>query len=142
MQIAALDAAIGRDRTLRCAVDMGEGASAIRPFAAADMNFVGVDRLVGLGVNGCDPRQALLRRHHRRDVEQSEPRCFSGRTFNYIRIGYLSTEHLVSAAEPEHMTTAPMMREDVDVPALRAQESKIAARRFGAGNDDERCIAR
>ena len=54
----------------------------------------------------------------------------------------LSAEHLIAAAEPEHMTAAPDMRGEIDVPALRAQEVEIAARRFRAGHDHEVGIAR
>ena len=58
------------------------------------------------------------------------------------RIGDGLAEHLIAAAQPEHVAAAAHMRLDVDVPALRAQEREIADGGFRAGQDDEIGVAR
>ena len=89
-----------------------------------------------------DAGQRLLLGHDGRDVEQSEAGRFAGGTFDPIGIGDAPPEHLVAAAQAEHMAAAAMMRQEIDLPALRAQEREVAAGRFRAGQDDEFCITR
>src|SRR5690348_3641342 len=98
MQIASLHASIRRNRALRRAAHESKGTRAVSAFGAADMDFVSRDRLPGLGVHGLDACQTLLRRHDRRHIEQSKPRCFAGWSFNTLWIGDAFPQHLVAAA--------------------------------------------
>src|SRR6516164_7051963 len=132
MQITALHAAVRGHRAFRRAFDPRKRTVAIRALGAADMDLIGVDWLIGFGVNSRDARETFLRRHDRHDVEKPEPRRLAGRPFNAIGIGNVAAKHLVAAAEAEHMSAVAVMRENVNVPALRPEKSKIAARRFGA----------
>ena len=141
MEIASVHASILGDRAFRRAVDECKGTRGIRALGVADMNLVGIEGLLGLGMNGFDAREALLLRHHRRDVEKPESLRLASRPLDAFRIGDAASQHLIAAADAEHMPAAAMMRRYVDVPALRAQESKVAAGRFRAGKDDERGIS-
>src|SRR5689334_20749151 len=54
VQVAALHASIRRDRAFGCAANAREGTCAIRALGAADMDLIGLDRLLRLGVHGLD----------------------------------------------------------------------------------------
>ena len=47
--------------------------------------------------------------------------------FDALGVGDALSQHLITAAEAEHMPAAAAMCQNVDVPALLAQESEIAA---------------
>ena len=47
------------------------------------------------------------------------------------------SEHLIAAADAEHVAAAPAMSFDVDVPAGLAQRGEVGDGRLGAGQDDE-----
>ena len=93
-------------------------------------------------MNRFDARQTLFAGHDSPDVEKSEPPGFAGWTFDTFGVRHATSQHLITAAEAEHMSAAAMVRQDIDVPALRAQEGEIAAGRLGAGKDDKRSVAR
>ena len=92
-------------------------------------------------MHGRNTRQRLLRAHHGRHIQKPEARRVARRAFDAVGIGDAAPEHLIAAAEAEHMAAAAVMREQIDVPALRAQEGEIAAGRLRAGDDDELGIA-
>ena len=55
-----------------------------------------------------------------------------------MRIGDAAPQHLIAAAKPKHMSAAPHMRGNVDVPATCARSvSKIGDGRFRARHNDE-----
>src|ERR1700757_1779405 len=58
MQIAALYAAVGGDRSFWRAIDEGKGTSAVASLGAADMDFVGLDWLLRLGMLSLGSREA------------------------------------------------------------------------------------
>ena len=75
----------------------------------------------------------LVAAEHRVDVEQPEPCDRAGPPLDAVRIGDRPAEHLVAAAEAEHPAAAPVMGEDVDVPALlragrRDRRSSLSSR--------------
>src|SRR3546814_13329535 len=51
-------------------------------------------------------------------------------------------EHLVSAAQSDDQAAAPMMGENVDVPALAAQRGEIRDGCLGPRQDDDRRLGR
>src|SRR6185312_2442628 len=69
------------------------------------------------------------------------PGRLAGRSLDTVGVGDTLSEHLIAAAEPKHMAAASDMGEEVDVPALLAQEVEVAAGGFRTGNDHERGIA-
>ena len=84
-----------------------------------------------------DERGGLVGGHDGRDVEQAEAIDGAGTAVDAVGIGDGLAEHLVAAAQAEHMAAAANMRQDVDVPALRAQEGEIADGGFAAGQNDD-----
>ena len=78
-------------------------------------------------MNRVDPRETLLRRHDGRHVQKPKPGRLPRRSFDAVRIGDAVPQHLIAAAQAEHMSAAATMGEQVDIPALRAQEIEIAA---------------
>src|ERR1700743_1055178 len=57
VQTAALHAAISGGRALRRTIDKGKGARAVASLGAADVDFIGLDRLPGFGMLSLDARQ-------------------------------------------------------------------------------------
>jgi hypothetical protein len=82
--------------------------------------------------------QRLFRGEHGFHVQQAQPGDFARIAFDPQRIGDPAAKHLVSAANPQHRAAAPVMGEDVDVPALRAQERHVGNRRFRSRQHDQR----
>ena len=83
------------------------------------------------------PRAALCRRQHGLDVEQAEARDLARRALDAVRVGDARAEHLIAAADAQHVPAAAHVGGEVDVPALRAKEGEVGDRRLGAGQDDE-----
>jgi hypothetical protein len=79
---------------------------------------------------------------HGVDVEETEPGGSAGGAFDAVGVGDDAAQHLITAANPEHVTAAAAVREDVDIPAFAAQRGEIGERRFRSRQDDERRIAR
>ena len=84
----------------------------------------------------------LSRAHDSGDIEQAESFDGAGLAVDAVGIGNRLAEHLIAAAEPEHMTAAADVRLDVDVPALRAQKGEIADGGFATGQDDDVGVGR
>jgi len=78
-------------------------------------------------VNRVDTRETLLRRHDSCHIQKSKPRHLSCRSFDAVRIGDAAPQHLIAAAQAEHVSAAATMCAQVDIPALRAQEIEVAA---------------
>src|SRR3546814_9780570 len=70
---------------------------------------------------------------HRLDIEQAEPLDLGGRPLDPQRIGDQASKHLVTAAQPDDHPAAPVVRPDVDVPALGAQRGHVGDRRLRSG---------
>ena len=76
VQIAALHAAVARDRAFRFAVQHREGPRAIRPVGPADVDFVGLDRLLRRRMHGRDARQRFSAVMTVVDIQQvRDPAC-------------------------------------------------------------------
>ncbi len=89
-----------------------------------------------------DRLQPFFGAQHRVDIEQPEPRHRRRAPLHAQRIGDRPPEHLITAAEAEDSPALAAMGEDVDVPALAAQEFEIRERRLRARQDHQRRIAR
>ena len=125
MKIGADHRAIGRDSTLRPAIQRQERPVAIRSAGAPHMDFIPPDRHIErVGVRR-DLRQSLVAGKHRLDPEVTKPERVAGRTLDTVRIIQLRSQHLVSAAQPHHHAATPQMCRDVDVPAMITKECQV-----------------
>ena len=118
VHIGAAHAPVARRRAVGTIADREHGPRAVRPFGAAEMDLVAADRRAGRAVTPLHGDRRFVGRHLGHDIEQTEPLDAAGRPFDAARIGDGAAEHLVAAAQPEHVAAAPRMRLDVDVPAL------------------------
>ncbi len=92
----------------------------------------------------CWPRTSLVDFSAVMTVEISSspnPSTVPGRPLDPVRIGDRAAEHLIAAAQAEHMAAAPHMRLEIHVPPLRAQEGEIPDGGFRARQDDRLGIA-
>ena len=87
-------------------------------FIASDRNIASHDNSFGLAqgfavIKGCV------------DIEQPKPMNGFSSTFNAMRVANAMTKHLIAAAKPQNMPAAPVMRLNINIPALIAQKPKI-----------------
>ena len=82
--------------------------------------------------------QGLGRFQGRRHVEQPQPRHRPRRALDPVRIGDLAAQHLVAAADAQHVAAAAHMRGEVDVPAVGAEIGEVGAGGFRAGDQHQR----
>ena len=138
VDIGALHAAVGRDRAVGAAVDRHHRSRAVGAFAAAEMDFVALDggrpSRNALPVTSVVDLSALITVS---TSSRPRPSTVAGAALDAVRIGDGLAQHLIAAAEAQHVAAAADMRVDVDVPALRPQKGEIADGRFGAGKNDE-----
>ena len=93
--------------------------------AATKVYLVALDPRPRRGVQRHRLGHPLVRRHNRGDVQQPKAGNRPRLPLNPVRIGNLAPQHLVSATQSQHQTTAPHMRPEVDVPAFPAQGCKV-----------------
>src|SRR6201989_2402003 len=86
MQITAMHAPVRGDCAFRCAVNKRKRPHAILPFGPADMDFIGLDSLLRLGMRGLDERKAFLGANDGSDSEQPEPRRLAGRSLDAVGV--------------------------------------------------------
>ena len=142
VQVGPHDPPVRRPRALWLARDMGEGPGAIGAPGPADVDLIALHRGATGRIDRLNPRQPLVRAHLRLDLQQAKPRRLTRRTFKPLRVTHHTPQHLVAATDPQDPAPPPHMGRQIHVPALRAQERQIAARRFRAGNDDQIHVAR
>src|SRR5690606_16667139 len=107
-----------------------ERPRAIRPARPAEMDFITGDRLASQDMPAGHRGHDLVALEHALDIEKPEAGDAAGLSLAPLRIVDHPPEHLVAAAQTEHAPATPVMRTDVDVPALRAQEGEIGHGRF------------
>ena len=137
MDIAADHPPVGADRPIgpRRFLQQRERAGAIGTGGFAHMHFIAAKiRAQRLSLH---LPQRLHRSQDRFHVEQAEARALSRRSLYAAGVGDARAEHLITAANPYHLPAAPIMGDDVMIPALRPQRFHIGARRLGTGQDDE-----
>jgi hypothetical protein len=120
---------------------MGEGPRPVRAIGPPDMDLVAVKPAPGGSVHRVHLRQPLFRRHHRVHVQQAQPLGLARRPLDPSGSATDPAEHLVPAANAQHMAAAPDMGRQVDVPALRPQEGQVPPRRFRPRQDHQVGIA-
>ena len=86
--------------------------------------------------------QPLIRRHLGFDGKMSKARRLSDRTLDALRIAHQRAKHLIATANAQNLATAPQMRGDVNVPALRTRKRQIPQRRFRSRNNDQVGVGR
>ena len=84
---------------------------------------------------GCTPAS-------RKRASTSTAAAISCATVTPFRIAHTAPRHLVPAAESEHPSTGPRMRDDVVVPPLRAKECELRQGRFRSGQQHDIGVAR
>ena len=92
-------------------------------------------------------RQGLGRLDHRLYIEPSESGDVTRRAFKPLGIGNHAPQHLISAAQTEHMAAPPQMRRQIDIPALLPEMRHRRDCRLGARQDHQigvsrQCLAR
>ena len=128
-----MHAPVSRDRAFGRAANAREGTCAIIAPGAADVDFIGLDRLLR-----CRRARRVTRVRRLSGVitvaTSSSPRPGVSPAGPSMPPGSATrlAQHLVAAADPEHLPAAATMRGEIDVPALRAQEVEIAAGGFRA----------
>src|ERR1700754_3643541 len=137
VDVGPLHPAVGRDVAVVAALDLQHWPRAISALAAAEVNFVSPDGSAGRMVRAGNERCRLVVAHDGGDIEQAEALDGAGTAVEAIGVSDGSAEHLVPAAQPEHVAAAANMRVDVDIPALPAQKSQIANRGVAAGKNDD-----
>jgi len=89
------------------------------------MHFVTLERhALRHGLSG-DLDQDLVAAQNGLRLEQAEPFDAAGWSFDAFGIGDAPAEHLIAAAEAQHVATAAEMRREVDVP-MRKKRSPLA----------------
>ena len=96
------------------------------------MHVVADERIAGQRRHRLLHPQLLAIAQHGLDIEQPEAGRGSGATLDALGVGHAAPQHLEAAAEPEHARARPVVREDVDVPALLPQRSKVRPRRLAS----------
>lgn len=89
-----------------------------------------------------DRAQRLVPVQGRFDIEQAKTAGGAGRAFLSIGIGNASAEHLITTAKPQDQPAAPVMRQNIDVPAFRAQCGQIGDGRLRSRQDDQPGLCR
>ena len=107
VQIGARDAAIGADRAIRFG-DMGKGPAAIRAGGAAHMDLIPLHRHPERPA--ADPHQTLFGGHHRLDIEEAQSGIAARRAVMPLGVVDSTTEHLVTATDPEDAPASAVMR--------------------------------
>src|SRR5882672_4950839 len=116
---------------------MSEGTYTPGTGRFADVNLVTLYWRLRLRVHGIGEFQMFAGRHHGIDFQQTQPRRFTRGPLDPGGITHHASQHLIAAADPEHVPAAPNVSMKVDVPALRPQESEITPRRFRARQDHQ-----
>src|SRR5204862_213858 len=135
-------AAIGAHCTVGMAAEVEHRPRETRPGGHAEMHLVAPHRHAGRDLMAGRLSQPLVAAEHGVDVEEAEPNRLAGRSFAALGIGDMAAQHLIPAAQAEDVPAVPMMHQQVDVPALIAQENAIGEGRRRAGQDYQRGIAR
>ena len=68
-------------------------------------------------MQACDARQTFVGRHDRADVQQTQTLHLPRRTFDAFGVGYGLAQHLIAAANAQHLPATPQMRDKVHIPA-------------------------
>src|SRR3954471_17555428 len=118
MHVSALHAAVSRARAIATAIDVKQGPRAVAPLAAAEVDFIAFDRGTSRAMRAANQRGRFVRAHDGRDVEQPQTVDLAGTAIDAVGIGDGLAEHLITAAQSQHMAAAADMRLDVDVPSL------------------------
>src|SRR6476646_2959016 len=126
VQLWSVDTASRRDRAVGPAVaEPHQRPRGIWYGAHPHMHLIAFDRR-GIGNSrAADFGKRLLSGDDRVDLQQAQTWHRSRRAFDAIRISDADPEHLIAAAKPKHMSAAPHMRGNVDVPANFAERLEV-----------------
>lgn len=141
MDIAAHHAPVGAGRAVRApVVERRHRPYGIGTARLAQVHLIAFEARAERGSG--DLPQHLLGRQHRLDVEQAQPLDAPCRPLDSLRVGQALAQHLIAAAQAQHRAAAPVMRENVDVPALGPERGQIGDRRLGTRKHDQRRFRR
>lgn len=118
----------------------GEGALRIRSAGLAHMHLIPLKRCAHR--HPAHRPQRLVRVQRRFDIKQAKAACTACRAFKSIGIGDAVSKHLIAAAQPQNQPAAPVVRQNINIPALPAQSCQIGDTRLRSGQDDERGLHR
>src|SRR5437588_7607394 len=141
VNVASGDAARGVDGSLRSSV--GEPQQRYRAASAArasNVHLVSFERRRAVRTLAQNIDKHLVAPEHCLDIQQAKTRNRAGGPLDPVRIGDSCAEHLIPAANSEHMTAAAHMRLEVDIPSAFAQRCEIGNGSLGSRQDHERGV--
>ena len=115
----------GRRAILSPILHAKDGAFEIRADCAANMHLIAAKGGMSADMGPGDRRQGFFLCHDRADIEKTETGHASAVAFHSVRIINPVSEHLISAANSEHMAATPDMGFQIDIPPLRPEGIQI-----------------
>ena len=89
------------------------------------MDFITGDRNIASHHNSIGLAEGFAVIENCVDIKQPKPMNGLGGTFNAMRVTDAITKYLITTAKPQNMPAAPVMRLNINIPALIAQKPKI-----------------